>query len=159
LLVSHGAINGERITKCDHLITKFGAVMMMFEQRILIVDDEPSNLAMIRQVLHKQYALAFAQSGIQALEIAYQLTLSLILLDIRMPGMDGYAVCRRLKANPKSEHIPIILISSLADVGDEAQGFAVGAVDYLIKPISPLVVKTYIKNHLSLLHTNYAADT
>ena len=118
---------------------------------ILIVDDEPQNLAALRQILGGKYPLAFANSGAAALTAASRIMPCLILLDIRMPDMDGYQVCRTLKADPASEHIPVIFITSLTEVGDEAGGFAAGAVDYITKPVSPPIVLARVRTHLSLV--------
>lgn len=123
----------------------------MSKSLLLLVDDEPSNLAVLRQVLADHYSLAFANSGTKAIEAARKLKPALILLDIQMPDTDGYAVCRQLKADPGLEHIPVIFITSLAEVGDEARGFEVGAVDYITKPISPSVVQARVRTHLSLV--------
>lgn len=118
---------------------------------ILIVDDEPQNLAALEQILSGDYQLIFARNGAQALTAALKHVPSLILLDIEMPGMNGYAVCRELKADKRTDGIPVIFVTSLADVGDEAAGFAVGAVDYIIKPVSPAIVSARVRTHLSLV--------
>lgn len=118
---------------------------------ILIVDDEPSNLAALEQILCATYPLVFARNGAEAIAAALKHGPSLILLDIDMPGMDGYTVCRRLKADPRTEHIPVIFVSSLAEVGDEASGFDVGAVDYIIKPLSAVIVSARVQTQLSLV--------
>lgn len=118
---------------------------------ILIVDDEPVNLAILRQILAPEYELGFAKSGEEALKIAIKLRPALILLDIQMPGMDGFAVCRALKADLRTECIPVIFVTSLAQIGDEAAGFAVGAVDYIVKPVSPSIVCARVRTHLSLV--------
>jgi len=120
-------------------------------QKILIVDDEPMNLAALKQILGDDYNLVFARSGAEALAAALKHTLSLILLDIQMPGMDGYEVCKMLKADQRTEAIPVIFVTSLADCGDEAAGFAIGAVDYIIKPFSPTIVHARVRTHLSLV--------
>lgn len=124
----------------------------MADGPILIVDDEPQNLAALRQVLSGDYKLAFARDGATALGAALKLQPSLMLLDIRMPQMDGFEVCRRLKADPATAMIPVIFVTSLSDAGDEAEGFAAGAVDYITKPISPPIVKARVHTHLSLVH-------
>lgn len=121
---------------------------------ILIVDDEPLNLAALRQVLEDHYPLAFANSGSMALEAARRVHPSLILLDVQMPEIDGLQVCRQLKADPVLESIPVIFVTSLSDAWDEAQGFAAGAVDYITKPISPFVVLARVRSHLSLVRTD-----
>lgn len=120
---------------------------------ILIVDDEAQNLAVLRQVLSEQYAdLVFARNGIDAIDMTKKHQPSLILLDIQMPDIDGLTVCRKLKADRQTHHIPIIFVTSMAEVGDEASGFAAGAVDYIHKPFSPSIVLARVKIHLSLVN-------
>jgi len=120
---------------------------------ILIVDDEPLNLAALEQILAGDYPLVFARNGVEALVAAVKHIPSLILLDIEMPDMDGYAVCRALKADMRTEGIPVIFVTSHAEVGAEIGGFAVGAVDYIIKPASPAIVSARVRTHLSLVRT------
>ncbi|MDP3650323.1 MAG: response regulator [Rhodoferax sp.] len=126
---------------------------------LLIVDDEPANLALLRQILSPEYALVFARSGAEALAVAAKHHPALVLLDIEMPDMDGYTVCRRLKADPHTESIPVIFVTSLAEVGDEAAGFEAGAVDYLVKPVSSPVVRARVRTHLSLVSTKQLAQS
>ncbi len=121
---------------------------------ILIVDDEPNNLALLRQILKDDYPLAFAQGGEAALAGVAKHRPSLILLDIQMPDLDGYEVCRRLKADPATEAIPVIFVSALAEVGDEAAGFAIGGVDYILKPVSAPIVRARVRTHLSLVRAS-----
>lgn len=123
----------------------------MSSSTILIVDDEPSNLATLKQILDGHYTLTFARSGEECLTAAQKHKPALILLDIQMPDMDGYTVCRKLKADPLTENTPVIFVSSLGDVGDEAAGFAAGGVDYIIKPVSPALVLARVHTHLSLV--------
>lgn len=118
---------------------------------LLIVDDEPGNLAAMRQILAEDHALVFARNGAEALAAAASRAPALILLDIEMPDMDGYQVCRTLRADPATASIPIIFVTGLADVGDEAAGFAAGAVDYIVKPFSPAIVRARVLTHLSLV--------
>lgn len=118
---------------------------------ILIVDDEPENLAALRQILSAEHRLVFARNAAEALAATRKHMPSMILLDIQMPDMDGYAVCRALKADPQTEAIPLIFVTSMAEVGDEAAGFAVGAVDYIVKPVSPPIVRARVRTHLSLV--------
>ncbi|MES2113498.1 MAG: response regulator, partial [Pseudomonadota bacterium] len=118
---------------------------------ILIVDDEPSNLALLEQILGDQYTLAFARNGAEGLAAARKHRPILILLDVQMPDMDGYAVCRSLKSDPLTEDTPVIFVSSMSEVGDEAAGFACGAVDYIIKPVSAALVHARVRNQLSLV--------
>lgn len=121
---------------------------------ILVVDDEPLNLEAMRKVLQEDCRLVFARNGSEAVAAAHKHRPALILLDIEMPGMDGYAACRALKAAPDTTHIPIIFVTSLAEVGNEARGFECGAVDYIVKPISPPIVRVRVKNHLSLVQSS-----
>lgn len=123
----------------------------MMQGPLLIIDDEPHNLAALRQVLSDEYRLVFARNGAEAIDAANKHKPSLILLDVQMPDMDGYAVCSILKSNPKTENIPVIFVTSMATIGDETAGFAVGAVDYIVKPISPPIVRARVRTHLSLV--------
>lgn len=118
---------------------------------ILVVDDEPENLAAMRQILSGEHHLVFARNGNEALAAAIKHQPSLILLDIQMPDTDGYTVCRALKNDPRTEAIPVIFVTSMSEVGDEAAGFAVGAVDYIVKPVSPPIVAARVRTHLSLV--------
>lgn len=128
--------------------------MTMTPAPILIVDDEPQNLAAMRQILSGEYRLVFARNGVEALAAALKHKPALILLDIQMPDMDGYAVCRALKADPHTEAIPIIFVTGLTEVGDETAGFGVGAVDYITKPVSPAIVSARVRTHLSLVRVS-----
>ena len=118
---------------------------------VLIVDDEPANLHVLRQVLDADYQLLFATSGARALELARAQAPDLILLDVMMPGMDGYSVCAALKADAQTRAIPVIFVSALGDAGDEARGFEAGAVDYITKPVRAAVVRARVRTHLSLV--------
>jgi putative two-component system response regulator len=120
---------------------------------ILIVDDEPQNLAALEQILSGEYPLVFARNGADAITAALKHAPSLILLDIEMPDMDGYTTCRKLKADQRTASIPVIFVTGLAGVGDEAAGFEVGAVDYIVKPVSRAVVSARVRTHLSLVLT------
>ena len=119
-------------------------------QRILIIDDEPINIQVIRGALGGEYALFFATNGRDALKIAAEVLPDLILLDIMMPEMDGYEVCHHLKKSEQTRQIPIIFITAKTSVDEEIKGLEVGAIDYITKPISPPIVKVRIKNHLEL---------
>ncbi len=124
-----------------------------FTQRatILVVDDTPENLTLMSSLLKDDYKMKVANNGEKALKIAASDSPpNLILLDIMMPGMDGYEVCRRLKNNPKTMNIPVIFLTARSDMEDEQKGLELGAVDYIIKPISPPIVMARIKNHLAL---------
>lgn len=112
---------------------------------LLLVDDEPVNLRVLKQLLAADYQLIFAKNGEEALKLAPARKPNLILLDVMMPGITGFEVCRQLKGLPETKHIPIIFVTALNDDHDEAEGFDAGAVDYIIKPISPAVVKAVVK--------------
>lgn len=118
-------------------------------QRILLVDDSPSVLAIMSGVLAR-YQLSTATSGEQAIALAHGEPPDLILLDVRMPGMDGYETCRQLKQMAGIADIPIIFVTGLSDTEDEAQGFAMGAVDFISKPIRPAIVRARVQVHLEL---------
>lgn len=118
---------------------------------LLIVDDEPQNLAVMRQILSVDYRLVFACSGADALLAVRKHSPALILLDIQMPDMSGYEVCSLLKADPQTEAIPVIFVTSMSDVGNEAEGFALGAVDYIVKPVYPAIVQARVRAQLSLV--------
>src|SRR5690606_23643759 len=116
---------------------------------ILIVDDEPINLATLKQILQSDYPLVFACSGADCLAAVKKHNPALILLDVQMPDMDGYTVCKILKSDPQTESIPVIFISALGEVGDETAGFESGGVDYFVIPLPPTVVQARVRTHLS----------
>jgi len=118
---------------------------------ILAVDDEASNLQLLRQILQDHYRLRFAKDGQRALELAREETPDLILLDVMMPGMSGYEVCAALKADPAVASIPVIFVTALTETDDELEGFEAGAVDYITKPVSPPIVRARVRTHLSLV--------
>ena len=122
--------------------------------KLLLVDDEPANLQVLRHVLQDDYRLLFARDGHKALELARSSSPALILLDVMMPELSGLDVCRTLKANDATRAIPVIFVTALADVSDETQGFEAGAVDYITKPISPPVVRARVRTHLSLVRAD-----
>lgn len=117
---------------------------------ILIVDDTETNIDILLDTLGDDYEVSVATDGETALELVAENPPDLILLDIMMPGMDGYEVCRRLKSDEKYKKIPIIFITAMSEVTDETKGFEIGAVDYITKPISPAIVMSRVANHLSL---------
>ncbi|MDD5227840.1 MAG: hybrid sensor histidine kinase/response regulator [Methylococcales bacterium] len=117
---------------------------------ILIVDDEPTNLATLRQILSTEYALVFARNGNEALAAVAKHNPSLILLDVMMPEMDGYEVCTRLKTAEKTKDIPIIFLTAKSEISDETKGLELGAADYIIKPISPPILFARVKTHLAM---------
>jgi cyclic di-GMP phosphodiesterase len=121
--------------------------------KILLVDDEPNNLKVLQQILKDHYELIFAINGEKALAAAREHQPDMILLDIMMPGMDGYEVCRQLKADSATKHIPVIFVTAMSEIEDEARGFDVGAVDYIQKPVSGPIVRRRVQTHLSLVRT------
>ncbi len=124
----------------------------MYEE-ILIVDDNPDNLRLLSQLLgDRGYRLRFVTNGEQALASANLAPPDLMLLDIRMPELDGYEVCRRLKANPATRDVAVIFISALDEVGDKVQAFTVGGADYVTKPFQFEEVLARVRTHLSLRH-------
>lgn len=117
--------------------------------KILIVDDTPENIDVLGSVLN-EYKKFVALNGEKALKLAESKLPDLILLDIMMPGMDGFEVCQRLKENPVTQNIPVIFITAKNSIEDETKGLELGAVDFISKPISPPSVLARVKNHLEL---------
>ncbi|MCY2992918.1 MAG: response regulator [Planctomycetota bacterium] len=145
------------------------------QSRILVVDDELTNIEVLADIFSDHYEVLFALEGEKALEIAAAAQPDVILLDVMMPGIDGYEVCRRLKANSKTRDIPVIFVTGLGDVAAEsrglelgamdyifydrgatknfeARGLGLGAIDYITKPFSPAVVKMRVRNQIELKH-------
>lgn len=122
---------------------------------ILVVDDTEANIDILVDLLG-EYDIVVALDGESAIQIANEESIDMILLDIMMPGMDGYEVCRILKQNEKTKDIPIIFLTAKTEVMDEAMGLELGAVDYISKPFSPPIILHRVRNHLLLKH---AQDT
>lgn len=119
--------------------------------KILIVDDEEPNRKLLSLFLTcDQYALYTAENGIDALEMAKTISPDLVLLDVSMPVMDGYEVCRALKADETTKKIPVIFVTAMQKNDDEAIGFEAGAVDYITKPIIAAVVQAQVRAHLRI---------
>lgn len=119
--------------------------------RILAVDDEAANLAVLNEILHEHYIVNVASSGEEALGLlATPLVFDLILLDIMMPDLDGYTVCREIKADARHRDTPVIFVTAMAGAEDEEKGLGLGAVDFIGKPFHPAVIKARIKTHLAL---------
>ena len=117
---------------------------------VLVVDDTQLNLILLTRILEKDYTILSARSGKEALDTAFANPPDLILLDIMMPEMDGFEVCRRLKDNPSTTHVPVIFITAKNEVEDEERGFSLGAADFIHKPISPPIVSARVRTHLKI---------
>lgn len=126
---------------------------------LLLVDDESSNLQVLRHTLQNEHRLLFAKDGEQALELVRNEYPDLILLDIMMPGLSGHDVCRRLKSDPETATIPVIFITALADEANEQLGLELGAVDYISKPFNPHIVRARVRTHLSLVQAQEVRKT
>lgn len=118
--------------------------------KILIVDDEVMNIEILNAALEGDYDISFATNGADAIGLAKAMKPDLILLDVVMPDMDGYEVCSRLTQDPATADIPIIFATGLGDQAAEVRGLTLGAIDYVTKPISPVIVQARIRNHLEL---------
>ncbi len=131
------------------------ALMRVDKKVILVVDDVPANIDVLSEILRPTYQVKVVTSGAMALKIAMaSAPPDLILLDIMMPDMDGYEVCRQLKANAATRNIPVIFVSAMDEVQDETKGFELGAVDYITKPVSSPIVHARVKTHLALFDQN-----
>lgn len=121
------------------------------KQTVLLVDDTPENIEVLNGILSPHYKIRFATNGEKALQVARSTSPpDLILLDVMMPGISGHDVCHELKADPRTRHLPVIFVTALGDVSDEKQGFALGAVDYITKPVNAPIVLARVKTHLAL---------
>lgn len=121
------------------------------KELLLLVDDDPANIQVVHSILKDQYKVRVATNGAKALELAnVEPPPALILLDVMMPDMDGYEVCRRLKANHEIRDVPVIFLTGKTEVADETRGFEAGAVDYIHKPFSPPIVSARVRTHLLL---------
>lgn len=125
--------------------------MIKQKKTILIVDDISENIDVLKDILIDSYTVKVAKNGPTAIKIAQKQLPDLILLDVMMPGMDGYEVCETLKKDTATAQIPIIFVTAKNEERDEAKGFDVGAVDYITKPVSSPIVLRRVQNHLSLI--------
>ena len=127
--------------------------------RVMVVDDTEANIDILLETLADDYKVVVATDGDSALEDIKKNPPDLILLDIMMPGMDGYEVCQKLKEMEITRNIPVIFLTALKEEGDEAKGLGFGAVDYITKPFNPELVKARVRNHLDLkLHRNHLEE-
>lgn len=117
---------------------------------ILVVDDTPANLSLLAEMLKDQYRVKMANNGLRALALAAQAPPDLILCDVMMPGINGFDVCRRLKADHATAKVPLIFVTAALGVEDEQIGFEVGAVDYIHKPLTPSIVLARVRTHLQM---------
>lgn len=125
------------------------------KQTVLVVDDTPENIDVMTGILGEEYRVKVALNGEKALELANaDPPPDIILLDIMMPGMDGYEVCQQLKKDQTTNRIPIIFVTAMDEVKDEAKGFELGAVDYITKPVSPPIVLARVQTQLALYDQN-----
>ena len=117
---------------------------------VLVVDDTPANLTLLAQVLKPDFRVQLAVSGAKALELCRRQPPDLIVLDVMMPEMDGYEVCRRLKADPATRRVPVIFLTALTRPEDEGAGFEAGGADFIHKPFHPATVRARVRTHLQL---------
>lgn len=115
---------------------------------VLIVDDSLGNIEVLGNILGAEYGVSFASSGQEGLDLANRYPMDLILLDVVMPGIDGFEVCRQLKADAKTRDIPVVFLTSLESAVDEEFGLRLGAEDFIHKPVSPPVVLARVRNHI-----------
>ena len=120
-------------------------------QTILIVDDEPGNLAIMRAILEDSYRLVFARDGREALAAILKHRPVMVLLDIGLPDIDGYALCRQIKEGDTTHSIQVIFVTAYTDMEHEMAGFEAGSVDYIVKPVSRSVVRARVRAHLSMV--------
>lgn len=126
----------------------------MEKQTILVVDDTPENIDVLAGVLKSEYHIKIAKNGELALKIARSIKLDLILLDIMMPGIDGFEVCRLLKLDERTRHIPVIFVTAKISAADELKGLELGAADYITKPFNPPIVQRRVHTQLALTDQN-----
>lgn len=118
--------------------------------KLLIVDDQPINIQVLHQIFAPDHQVFMATNGEQALQLCASKQPDLVLLDIMMPGIDGYAVCEQLKADPLTQDIPVIFVTATNDEVAEARGLDAGAVDFITKPFNPKIVRARVKTHITL---------
>lgn len=129
-------------TSLETLLTK--------RYKLLVVDDQPINIQVLYQAFSADYDVCMATNGKQALKVCAEQNPDLILLDIEMPDMNGFEVCQRLKADPVTQHVPVIFVTAHVDEASETHGLEVGAVDFIYKPINTNIVRARVKTHITL---------
>lgn len=131
----------------------------MHRATVLIVDDAPDNILVLDEILRAEYRILAATSGEKALTFIDRDEIpDVVLLDVRMPGMDGFQLCQELKASQSTEKIPVIFVTAAGEIEDEARGFEVGGVDYIHKPVYAELVRARVKTHLALYDQNRALE-
>ena len=115
---------------------------------ILVVDDVPGNIKTLMALLSSKYKVRLAKSGQKALDVAAEFPVDLIILDVLMPEMDGFEVCKRIKADAKTSGIPVIFVTARNEAVDEKKGYELGAVDYISKPVIPAEVLSRVQKHI-----------
>jgi DNA-binding response OmpR family regulator len=125
--------------------------MSSIPSTILIVDDEPINIDLLRETLKSKYRLIIATRGEQAYTLAVSKKPDLILMDVMMPGMDGFETCEKIKENPETSHIPVVFVTALNEVEDKSVGYEMGGSDYITKPFEMADVLTCIETHLNVI--------
>lgn len=121
--------------------------------KVLLVDDEPANIELLNGILEDTYDVIFATDGPSAIEAATTLSPDIILLDVKMSGMDGYGVCALLMEDERTRDIPVIFVTAMDDISDETKGLEIGAVDYIVKPVRAPIVRARVRNHVLLKRT------
>lgn len=135
-------------------IAEIDSKMQLQDKRVLIVDDVPRNIDLLKDILSERYQVQIAKSGKVALDIIERTMPDIILLDIMMPDMNGFEVCEKVKANPKTADIPVIFLTAVTDAQHEQKGFDLGCVDFITKPITPLTTLSRVATHLKLAEDN-----
>ncbi len=120
------------------------------KSKILVIDDSEINTLLLVSLLEDEHILLTANNGVDGIALAVSEAPDLILLDVTMPGMDGYMVCEELKSNAQTKDVPIVFVTAMDELEDEARGLELGAIDYITKPFSPQIVKARVRNHLEL---------
>jgi DNA-binding NarL/FixJ family response regulator len=125
-------------------------IMLHEKPTILVIDDEAINIQVISEILDDDYDIIFATQGQEGIRLARETSPDIILLDVKMPGMDGYEVCARLQEDHRTAAASIIFVTALDSTVQEIQGLEAGAIDYITKPLTPQIVRARIRNHLEL---------
>jgi PleD family two-component response regulator len=135
-----------------------GATLSQNNASILIVDDTPANIEVLNEILRHEFKTYFALNGSDALHKAGIIMPDLILLDVMMPGIDGFEVCRRLKEEERFREVPVIFITALGQSDEESRGLRLGAADYITKPFNPELVLLRVRNHIELKNRRDALE-